>query len=137
MTILESLVAVMIVSIGFGAIVTMLSVDIVCNDLEQERARAHQMVCQAMEMNIKMPLYPQITGGQAVTVWDNGTPDNPNDDTTGIMEVILRNPKTGAKLTAAPIPAVRVQIEVTLSWHPRGRLSDKTFRETAMTYRTP
>ncbi len=105
------------------------------NTMEQERLRAHQIVCSEME-RLRSNLYTHITGGSTVTVWDNGTPDDTSDDTIGILEVVVRD-KTGALLTAAPVPAVAVRVEVTLTWNPRGRRHGSTFRETVMTWIAP
>ena len=135
-TLVEVLVAVLVVAIGFSATLSLLIIDSVANDFEQERARAHQMVCEELEL-VKRTLYTRITGGNNVTVWDNGTPGVATDDTVGVIKVVVRDPKTHTLLTAAPVPAIRVQIEVTLTWHPRGRFGGKTMYETAMTYIAP
>jgi prepilin-type N-terminal cleavage/methylation domain-containing protein len=133
-TLIESMIAVVILSIGMICSLTLMSFTTLQNNLEQERARAHQVVTEQME-RVRYSIYTQVTPGSTVTVWDNGTTDT-SDDTKGTLEIIARNP-AGTKLTAAPVPAVRVQIEVTLSWNPRGRLSTKTFRDTLMTYIAP
>jgi len=125
-----------ICALGFLATVSMLTYTRLHNDLEQERARAHQLVSQKLE-ECKFSLYTQLVTGSAVTVWDNGTPTLASDDTTGQMSVIVKNAFTGATISAAPNPAVLVQVEVTLTWHPRGSLNNKTFRETEMTYIAP
>lgn len=136
MTIVEVLISVLVVSLGFSSIVSLLILDAVGNDFEQERARAHQMVNEELEL-VKRTLYTRITGGRNVTVWNNGTLNNTADDTVGTMEVIVRNPITHASLSVAPVPAIRVQVEVTLTWHPRGRFNNKTMHETLMTYIAP
>ncbi len=135
-TLIESIVTVLVVTIGSIGALSLATWVRMQNDLEQERARAHQIVCQEME-RIRHELYTRITGGTTVTVWDNGSPENADDDTFGTLEVVVRHPN-GTILAAAPKPAVRVQVEVTLSWNPRGRLGgSKTFRETVMTYIAP
>lgn len=105
------------------------------NTMEQERSRAHQIVCSEME-RLRSSLYTHITGGSTVTVWDNGTPENTTDDTIGMLEVTVRD-KSGTLLTVAPVPAVAVRVEVTLTWHPRGRRHGSTFRESVMTWIAP
>ena len=134
-TIVEAMLAMGILALGMIGGLQMLTFVRVQNDLEQERARAHQIVSEELE-RVRHELYTRITGGETVTVWDNGTPDDTNDDTVGTLEVVVRDP-SGTLLTAAPVPSVRVQVEVTLIWHPRGLLSGKSFRETVMTYIAP
>lgn len=130
------MIAMMIVMMGSIATISMLSAAQSENSIEQERARAHQIISEQME-RVRFQLYSLVTAGQQVTVWDNGTPDDTADDTTGTLEVIIKDPESGAILNAAPSPAKRVQIEVTLTWNPRGRLGGHTLRETVMTYLAP
>ena len=129
------MIAVVIVAIGMIASLQLLTFQHVINTLEQERARARQIVSEEME-RLRHELYTRIEGGQSVTVWDNGTPDNTSDDTMGVLAVTVRDPD-GVSVFVAPNPAERVEVEVTLSWHPRGRFNDKTFQETVMTYIAP
>lgn len=135
-SLIEALITVVVVFISFTSVLTLLMFDNICSNYEQERARAYQIVSDQMEQ-IRMTLYTRITTGRTVTVWDNGTPGNPNDDTSGTLEVTVRDPKTGQLLTAAPVPAIRVQVEVSLSWRARGGLQRRTMHETMMTYIAP
>ena len=136
-TLVEVMVATFIVAIGMTATLSMLMFSRLQNELEQERSRAYQIVTEEMEQ-VRHELFTRISGGKTTTVWDNGTTDTTTDDTIGTLAVIVRDPKTGAQLFAAPVPASRVQVEVTLIWNPRGRLkASKTMRETAMTYIAP
>lgn len=134
-TLIESVITMAIVALAFISTVTLMTFSRIHNDLEQERARAHQVVSEELE-EIRRDLYTYITSGRTVTVWDNGTPDDTADDTTGTLEVIARDP-AGNLVVAAPSPAVRLQVEVTLTWNPRGRLGNKTMRESLMTYLAP
>lgn len=134
-SLVESLIAVMVVAIGMTATLSMLTRVRINNALEQERARAHQIVIEEMD-TVRHELYSRITGGRNVTVWDYATPDDPSDDTTGVLQVVMRDPN-GALLANAPVPAVRIQIEVTLTWNPRGSQAGRTVRETVMTYIAP
>jgi prepilin-type N-terminal cleavage/methylation domain-containing protein len=136
-TIIETLIAMSITALSMLAILTTLQMTRLSNSLEQERSRAHQIVSEEME-KVRFSLYTLVTAGTEVTVWDNGTPDDMTDDTQGTLEIVITDPETGATLAAAPNPAKRVQVEVTLSWNPRGRLGgSKTMRETVMTYISP
>ncbi|MCL5270280.1 MAG: hypothetical protein M1457_06975 [bacterium] len=141
-TLVEALIAVGLVALATTSIMAMLSFDVLHNNLEQERARAHQIVCEKMEQ-IENKLYtrmlydPDIQPTETV-IWDNGTPDDPSDDTDGVLEVVVLDPDGNP--ASVPIDAYedrRLQIEVTLTWHPRGRLSGKTYHETVMGYKVP
>ncbi|MCE5230418.1 type II secretion system GspH family protein [bacterium] len=134
-TIIEALVTVLIVTAASIGGIEMTAFVRTQNVMEQERSRAHQIVTSEME-RIRNQLYTHITGGSTVTVWDNGTPDDTTDDTIGTLDVVVHDP-AGHLLTAAPVPAIAVKVEVTLTWHPRGRRHDSTFRETAMTWIAP
>ena len=135
-SLVELLIAVAIAAFGILSTLSLLIFDQAQNDQEQQRARAHQIVCEEME-RVRHELFSRVTSGTEVTVWDNGTPDDATDDTQGTMEVVISDPATGAELTAAPVPAVIVRAEVTLTWNPAGRMSGKTLRETAMTCLVP
>ena len=135
-SLVEVMIAVGIVSLGALSTLSLLIFSRMHNDLEMERSRAHQIVSQELEL-IQFSLYPRIRTDTQTTIWNNGTPTDAADDTTGLMTVTARNPYTGATVTVAPVPAVVLQVEVTLSWNPRGSLGNKTYRETAMTYVSP
>lgn len=142
-SLVEAMIAMLIVSIGVLATLTMLTFSRKQNDFEQERARAHQIVSEELEL-AKFDLYPRLRTGSDTTVWDNGTPADPNDDTLGRLDVIVRDPRTGVQLFAAPVPARLVEVEVTLRWRPRGAMggdiNDPTgrwFRETIVTLVAP
>ena len=72
-TLIELMIVVAITALGLVAAMRLLMYAYLKNDLEQERARAHQVVCEEMEW-LRHELYTRITGGRTVTVWDNGTP---------------------------------------------------------------
>lgn len=135
-TLVEAMIAMSIAALGATSTLTMLTMERVGNSMEQERSRAHQMVSEELE-RVRLELYPRITAASQVTVWDNGTPNDTSDDTLGTKEVVFKNPETGATLAAAPVPAKRVQVEVTLTWHPRGRLHGKTMHESIVSYIAP
>ena len=134
-TLLESIISLLIVALGFLSTTTLVVLSQTQNDLEQERSRASQIVSDRLE-RIQRDLYPFITPGSEITIWDNGTPDDDADDTLGTIEVVARD-TNGDLITSAPNPAVRLQVEVTLTWNPRGRLGGKTMTETVMTYIVP
>jgi type II secretory pathway pseudopilin PulG len=134
-TLVEAMIATAVVALGFTATVSLLTVTRVNNDLEQERARAHQIVLEEME-RVRLELFTRISPGRETTVWDNGTPDDDTDDTVGTLTVLMRD-INGVALTGPPVTWGRIEVEITLSWNPRGRLKTKTMRETLMTYVTP
>ncbi len=133
-TLVEVLFSVAILAISMLATLSMLMFIRVENSLEQERARASQIVCKTIE-DVQTNLASLANSSSVTIVWDNGTPDNPADDTQGTLEVTVRD-LNGVQLSN-PQTAKLVIIEVTLSWTPRGRLSGKTMRESAMTYVSP
>src|SRR5687768_631898 len=101
-TLVEIMIAVVVVSVGVAATFSMFTFSHLQNALEQERSRAHQLICQKME-EVRQDLQTRITPGTQVTVWDNGTPDNNTDDTVGTIAVIVRDPKTGVQYAAGSI----------------------------------
>jgi hypothetical protein len=106
------------------------------NEIEQERTRAIQIICQKMDVET-FHLFTWTKTDSTVTIWDNGTPSDPNDDTKGTLEVIVRDPDTKAVLTQAPNPARLVEIEVTLRWKHRGPRPVELLQETVITCKVP
>lgn len=135
-SLIEVMIAVSIVAIGSLSTLSLLMFAQMHNAFEMERSRAHQIVSQEIEL-VHFNLYTRIRTNSATTIWNNGTPTDTSDDTTGLITVQATNPYTGAVVTQAPVPAVVLQVEVTLQWSPRGRMSGSTYRETAMTYIAP
>lgn len=139
-TLIEAMISMLIVAIMGGGVLAMWPALAKLNTLEQERAAAFQIACQQLETNIKLPDFPNLASSQAVMVWDNGTPNNLADDTNGMIDISVRDAKTGTQITSTPAtlgPNQWYRVEVTVSWHPRGTLQGKTMRETVMTYVVP
>lgn len=134
-TLVEVMVAMAVVALGTTSTLSLLTATRLNNAIEQERARARQIVYEQME-GVRGDLFSLVTSGKDITVWDNGTPDDPDDDTRGVLAVMATD-AGGNLVIVAPVPARWVQIEVTLTWNPRGRLGRKTLRETVMTYIVP
>ena len=67
-TLIEALISVMIFTFSCIAGLTLMGFSQLQNMLEQERARAHQVVTQEME-RVRHQLYTRITGGNTVTIW--------------------------------------------------------------------
>lgn len=134
-TLVEAALAIVIVALGSISTLGLLAFTRLHNEEEQERSRAHQMVSEEME-RVRLELFSRVTAGDVVTVWDNDTADDPTDDTTGTMIVTMRD-TAGNLLAAAPDPAERVTVEVTLTWSPRGRRADETLQESVMSYVVP
>ena len=136
-TILECLLASVIMGVMILASLTLLLAAKIHNEMEMERNRAHQIICQALELE-KYKLFTWTESDSQQTIWDNGTPDDPDDDTVGTLEVIVRDPKTGNILNEAPDPATLVEVEASLTWNFRGgSMSRKVLRESVMTYKAP
>jgi type II secretory pathway component PulJ len=136
-TLVECMLALLLATLIFTATLSALGFARSHNQVEQERCRAHQIVCQALEME-RFNLFPRTQTGREETVWDNGTPGDTSDDTTGTLAITVRNPSTSAILTQAPNPAILVEIEATMTWHPRvARWKPREMHETVMTYKAP
>lgn len=136
-TIIECLIASAIMGVMILASLTLLLAAKMHNEMEMERNRAHQIITQALELE-KYKLFTWTESDSEQTIWDNGTPDNTDDDTVGTLEVIVKDPKTGEVLTEAPDPATLVEIEATLTWNFRGgSMSRRVLRESVMTYKAP
>lgn len=131
----EALIAIVLVSLASVSTLTLLMFARSHNAQEQERARAHQIATERMD-RLLHELFPKVEGGETITVWDNGTPDDSTDDTQGIISVSLRD-VNGNSIVATPTPWERVEMEVTVTWRPRGRRGDIEVRESIMTYVAP
>ncbi len=136
-TLVEAVIGVAIVTFGSISILSLLMFTRLHNAEEQERARAHQIVSQEIEDLITNPSDAASSSWSQV-VWDNGTPDEPADDTVGTVVVSLRY----ADGTPIPEPhpsldGAGVLAEVTLAWRPRGGRTGVMLRESAMTFMAP
>jgi type II secretory pathway pseudopilin PulG len=136
-TLIECVLAVGVCSVVALATLSGLSFARTKNELEQERTRAHQIVTQWLEVN-RFQLFTWTSTEAPQVLWSNNS-GAAQDDTNGTLEVVVTNPLDGSTVTSStmPNPAVMVQIEATLTWHPRGMNSNRTLRETVMTYKAP
>ncbi len=135
-TLVECMLALVLATLIFTATLSALGFARSHNQVEQERCRAHQIVCQELEIE-RFNLFPQIRSDSTVTVWDNGTPTTA-DDTMGTLDITVRDPATGATLAKAPEPAILIEIEATLTWHPRvASWKPREMHETVITYKAP
>ncbi|HBF33246.1 TPA: hypothetical protein DDW35_01655 [Candidatus Sumerlaeota bacterium] len=137
-TLIECVFALGICSVIAVATLSSLTFARAKNELEQERTRAHQIVTQWLEVN-RFNLFTWTSTLSPQVLWGNNSSAT-GDDTNGTLEVVVTNPLDGTILTSStmPNPAVMVQIEATLTWHPRGAMgSGRTLHETVMTYKAP
>lgn len=132
---IEALIAVIIVTLGAVSTLSLLMFSRMHNAQEQERARAHQIATERMD-RVLNELFPTIVSEEEITVWDNGTPDDTSDDTEGTISVFLRD-VAGNSISFTPTPWERVQMEVTVTWRPRGRRGDIELQESLVTYTAP
>ena len=136
-TLIEVTFASGIAAIAFLSTISLLLYSKALNEREQERTRAHQIICEQLEVNSSDPA-SFLSSEAEQTIWDHGTPDDPADDTRGNLEVIVKDMKTGATLApGTPATENMLRIEATLSWHPHPRFRDSMLRETVVTYRVP
>jgi type II secretory pathway pseudopilin PulG len=134
-TLVEAAIGIVIVSLGSIATLSLLMFTRLHNAEQQERARAHQIVAEEMELR-RANLFTNLTPGQETTVWDNGTPDDPTDDTIGTLIVRVRD-VNGNLISQTPVPWQRVELEVTVAWNARGRRAGVELRESLVTYMSP
>ncbi len=135
-SLVEVMIAMGVASMGILGTLSLIMFAQTHNALEMERSRAHQIVSQTMEQ-AEFSLFTVLQTGTTTTIWDNGTPLDTTDDTVGSLSVIARNVMNGTTITLTPPSATALQVEVTLTWNPRGAMGTKTFRETAMTIIAP
>jgi prepilin-type N-terminal cleavage/methylation domain-containing protein len=137
LTLMECLIAMAIASMIILSTLTLLGFARLQNELEQERTRAHQIICQTLDLE-QFKLFSWTQSMSQQTIWDNNTPHNTADDTVGTLEVIVRDPKTGQILTKAPDPETLVEIEAIITWsHRSPGLAGKSFREAVISYKAP
>lgn len=134
-TLVEALIAIVIVTTGSISTLSLLMTTRSHNAQEQERARAHEIATERME-RVLHELFPTVVAAEEITVWDNGTPDSSHDDTTGTISVQLYNYE-GNSISQTPTPWTRVQVEITVTWTPRGRGGHQQLREVLMAYMAP
>jgi len=135
-SLIECLIASGIAALAIIATLSLILYVRMSNEIEQERTRAIQIICQKLDVET-FHLFTWTKTDSTVTIWDNGTPSDPNDDTKGTLEVVVRDPDTRTVLTQAPNPARLVEIEVTLRWKHRGPRPVELLQETVITCKTP
>jgi len=135
-SLIECLIASGIAALAIIATLSLILYVRMSNEIEQERTRAIQIICQKLDVET-FHLFTWTKTDSTVTIWDNGTPSDPNDDTKGTLEVVVRDPDTRAVLTQAPNPARLVEIEVTLRWKHRGPRPVELLQETVITCKVP
>ena len=142
-TLIECIISVAVAALFIMGTLSLFSLARMQNEVEQERAKAHQIVCQQLEIT-NIQGYDWTQSQWTKVIWDNGTPDDTADDTTGILEISVKNLRTGVTLTGPPPVAPPgtypdiLSIEGTLTWRPRNRrASSELLRETAMIFKVP
>jgi len=118
-SLIECLIASGIAALAIIATLSLIVYIRMTNEIEQERTRAIQIICERLDVET-FHLFTWTKTDSTVTIWDNGTPSDPNDDTKGTLEVVVRDPDTRTVLTQASQPARLVEIETTLRWKHRG-----------------
>gem|GEM_PF-1017209 len=132
-SLVEVMISVGIVALVFVATLSMLTFAHTMDALEQERARAHQIVVEKIE-EIDSLLYSYVRADESVTVWDNGTPNNAADDTPGCLTIQAALSDGTVIETPTPVPAEgtppeRVTITITLRWQARGVLGGERLED--------
>ncbi|HPB30865.1 MAG TPA: hypothetical protein PLB62_05380 [Candidatus Sumerlaeota bacterium] len=135
-TLVEAVIATLLVTTMTIGIVSMMTYSRSYARLDRERAAATAHAARKME-NLKRQMFTKIAPSRETVVLDNnGTPGNPDDDLLGNLEVNLYS-SNGQPIVAPPNEADLLKVEITVSWNPSGRLSQKRMKETLCTYITP
>lgn len=138
-TLIECMIAVGIASMLTIGTLSLLYLVRAQNEIEQQRARAHQIVSQKLEGE-RYLYHKYRIPSNTVTIWDNGTPYDPTDDTVGQMEIVIWDVRTHTLITGTVDPGTNnlVSIEATLTWSPRsGPAHNRTLHESVMAYAAP
>lgn len=102
------------------------------SNLEEVRTHAYEIVNGEMEL-LRAKYFGDLKPEtRSVTVWDRGTPSDPNDDIEGELVIILKD-RQGNELTGPPRVNALLEAEITLTWQTAG----KEMSETLMTYLAP
>ncbi|MBN1902336.1 type II secretion system protein [Candidatus Sumerlaeota bacterium] len=126
-TILESLVALVILTfMGISIILTMIYSQHYV-EIENQRAKALMLASSEME-RLKRTMFSSIVGYSQTVVIDNNGTAATNDDLSGALQVTVKD-KNGTVLTGPPMTNDRVIVEIVVSWHPAGNPSGKLLSE--------
>ncbi len=134
-TLVEVLIAMVISMVMLVGLVGLLNFNFMYQNQQELRASAMDALAHEME-KLRHEFIFTVPPYYTIQVNDNRTPDNPNDDTDGILHVQLFD-RNGNVLAAKPATNDRVTVVMTVTWHGRGRFSDREFRETLIGYMIP
>jgi len=145
-TLIEVLISLVIAVAMVTGIITLFSFNFAYQNQQELRASAADHLAHEME-KVKQKFIFTVPPYYALTITDNRTPDNPNDDTEGVLRVQLfaRNKSNGTEfaLTGDPNEQYlvasddRVRVVMTMTWHGRGRYSNREYRESLVGYLIP
>ena len=133
-TLVEVLITLVIAVVMIVGILTLLNFNFTYQN--QEELRAGAMDAMAREMEKLKREFIFVVEPYTVTVNDNRTPENPNDDTHGTLQVRLFD-RDGNELTESPTGSDRIRAVMTVQWRGRGRLSPRIFQERLVAYLIP
>ena len=126
-TILESLVAIVILTFMGMSIISTLIYSQHYVEIENQRTKALMLASTVME-SLKRTIFSSIVGyTETVVIDNNGTVDTA-DDLSGTLQVIVKD-KSGTVLIGPPPTNDRLFIEIVVNWHPAGNPSRKLLEE--------
>ena len=135
-SLLEVVLAITLVTLMSLGIISMLLYSQSYAKLERERSGAIAAATKKMEQ-IKRKFFKDLAPStETVLVDDNQTPTRPADDVQGTMDVTFKA-KDGTIINGPPPDNNIIQVQIVVSWHPAGRLSNKLLKERVYTYLTP
>jgi hypothetical protein len=104
--------------------------------LESERKVALSLADKKID-DLKQKIFWNLSSyTEDVIIDDNNTPDNPEDDIRGLLEVILRN-RAGVLICGSSVRDDWLSVEVVISWEHTIKKSKKSVREKVRTFLTP
>jgi type II secretory pathway pseudopilin PulG len=126
-TILESLVALVILTLMGLSIISTLIYSQHYVEIENQRTKALMLASTVME-RLKRTMFSSIVPyTENVIIDNNGTADT-IDDLPGMLQVIVKD-KNGTVLTSPPPTNNRIFVEIVVNWHPAGNPSNKLLEE--------
>jgi len=133
-TLVEVLVALAVSVVMVIGIMQLMSFNFIYQNNQELRANAIDMM--AFELEKMKRQFVFTVNPYSLTVDDNRTPYNPNDDTPCTMTVRLYD-RTGTVYASAPTGKDRVRVVMNIEWRGRGRFSKNTYSERLIGYLIP
>lgn len=100
---------------------------------QQVRSSAMTLAAMTMEQLFHTPVEELEHSSEDVVIDDNRTPDDEEDDTAGNLRVEIKD-LAGNLLVEPPAATDCVEVCITVTWAGSGRASERTYKETLVSY---